>query len=84
MRTLSRVLIIIGLLVAVVGNLVTAFGLHTAVNAVMSGTSSGLAEMANGMYSAFRWVHVGILGHLILVVGLVLAAFRPSARPGAA
>ena len=84
MRTLSRVLIIIGLLIAVVGNLVTAFGLHTAMNAVMTGTSSGLAEMAYGMHSAFRWVHVGIFGYLVLVVGLVLAAFRPPARPGAA
>jgi ABC-type antimicrobial peptide transport system permease subunit len=83
-RTLSRVLIIVGLFVAVVGNLVTAFGIHTAMDGVMTGTSGGLAEMANGMHSAFRWVHVGILGYFVLVAGLVLAALKPSARPGAA
>jgi hypothetical protein len=83
-RTLSRVLIIIGLFVAVTGNLVTAFGLHKAMNGVMTGQASGLADMAYGMHSAFRWVHVGIFGYFVLVVGLVLAAVKPSARPGAA
>lgn len=84
MRRLSRALILVGLFVAALGNLVTAFGLHKAMNGVMTQTAGGLADMAYGMHSAFRWVHVGLFGYFILVVGLVLAAVRPPARPGAA
>jgi hypothetical protein len=80
---LSRVLIILGLFVTVIGNLVTAFGLHKAVNGMMTAATSGIADVAYGMDSAFRWVHVGLFGCFILVAGLVLAAVKPSARSGA-
>lgn len=78
---LSRVLIILGLFVTVIGNVVTAFGLHKAVNGMTNAETGGLADVAYGMLSAFRWVHIGLLGCFILVAGLVLAAVKPSARP---
>lgn len=81
---ISRVLIVVGLLITVGGNLVTFNGVRNAVNGMMSAESNGIASVAWGMSSAYSWSLISLVGCFILVVGLVLAAFKPSARGDAA
>ena len=84
MRAISRVLIVLGLLVTVCSNLATVYGLYKAVHGMANAEENGIAAVASGMHTAFVWSHGGLVGCLILIVGLILAALRPSARAAAA
>jgi uncharacterized membrane protein len=80
---ISRILTVAGLLITVLGNLATFNGVHTAVNGMMTAESSGIASVATGMSSAYSWSLISLVGCFILVVGLLLSAFKPKARVAA-
>jgi hypothetical protein len=84
MRVISRILTVLGLLIAVLSNLLTVFGIRQAVNGTMTAESSGIGAVVSGTHSAFLWSHVGLAGCFILIVGLALAALSPSGRGGGA
>jgi len=82
-RMISRVLIVVGLLITVAGNLATFNGVHTAVNGMMNSAENGIASVATGMSSAYSWSLISLFGCFILIVGLVLAALKSSAKAAA-
>jgi hypothetical protein len=82
-RAISRILIVVGLLINVAGNLATYNGVHTAINGMMNSAENGIASVATGMSSAYSWSLISLVGCFILIVGLLLAAFKPKARPAA-
>ena len=83
MRVVSRVLIVVGLLITIAGNLATFYGVRAAVRGMMNAESAGIASVAWGMTSAYSWSAVSLLGCFLLIVGLVLAAVRSPAKAAA-
>ena len=83
MRVISRILIVLGLLVTVVCNLATFYGIRTAISGMIDAESAGIAGVARGMSYASYGSVVGLLGCFILIVGLVLAAVSPPAKAAA-
>ena len=84
MRVISRVLIVVGLLITVASNLATFYGLFTAVNGMRTAETNGIASVAWGMTSAYSWSFASLFGCFLLVVGLILAAFRSPAKAAVA
>lgn len=80
MNVLSKILIGIGLLITVPGNLATFYGLYTSVNGMKAAESNGIGQVVSGMSFAYSCSVVSIIGCFILIVGIVLAAFNSSAR----
>lgn len=77
---ISRILIVVGVLVTVVCNLATFYGIRTAISGMMNAESAGIAPVARGMSYASYGSVVGLLGCFVLIVGLILAAVGPPAR----
>jgi ABC-type transport system involved in multi-copper enzyme maturation permease subunit len=77
---ISRILIVIGLLIAVVSNLATFYGIRTAISGMMNAESAGIASVARGMNYASYGSVVGLLGCFVLTVGLLLAAVSSPAK----
>lgn len=80
MSMISKILVVVGLLATVVGNVMSFLGVRASINAIMSAESSGIAELANGLDSARTFSLVSLVGCLILIVGIILAASSLSAK----
>jgi hypothetical protein len=81
MNVISKFLIGVGLFITLAGNLATFYALHTAVNGMRNGESSGIALVAWGMSSGYSYSLVSLIGCFLLIVGIVLAALRRGGRP---
>lgn len=79
MSMISKIMVVVGLLATVVGNVMSYLGIRASINAIMAGESSGIAELARGLNSALTFSLVSLVGCLILIVGVVLAASSISA-----
>jgi hypothetical protein len=74
MNMISKILIGIGLLTTVAGNLATRYGLNFFLKAMEESAEKGIARVAEGVDMAFTYNTVSLIGCFVLVVGLVLAA----------
>ncbi len=81
MNVISKILIGVGLLITVAGNLATYYGVRTAVNGIRDAESSGIASVAWGMSSAYTYSLVSLIGCFLLIVGIALAALRRRQQP---
>ena len=81
MNLVSKVLIVVGLLITVAGNVATYYGVRTAVYGMQHSAEEGIGSIAWGMSSAYSFSFVSLIGCLLLVVGLALSVFRSSPRP---
>ena len=75
MNIISKILIGVGLLITVVGNLATYNAVRTAVNGmqVING-AGGIADVTWGMSSAHSYSLVSLVGCFLLIIGIALAA----------
>ena len=80
MGAMSKILTVIGLLVTVAGNLMTFYGVRTAVNGMMNSETNGIGDVASGMTTAHSYSLIGLVGCFILIVGLALSAFGSVAK----
>ena len=74
MGLISKLLTVVGLLVTVAGNLMTFYGVRTAVNAITNSETHGIGDIASGMTTANSYSLISLIGCFILVVGLALSA----------
>jgi hypothetical protein len=81
MDIISKGLIGVGLLITVAGNLTTYYGVRTAVNGMLNAEANGIGAVASGMSSAHTYSFVSLIGCLLLVIGLALAALRRRRHP---
>ena len=81
MNLFSKVLIIVGLLITVAGNVATYYGVRTAVYGMQHAASEGIASIAWGMSSAYSFSFVSLVGCFLLVVGLALSVLKRSPQP---
>ena len=82
MGLISKLLTVVGLLATVTGNLMTFYGVRTAVNGMMDSGARGIGDVASGMSTAHSYSLIGLVGCFILVVGLALSAFSSKAKRG--
>lgn len=78
MRVISRIVIVVGLLISIAGNIATYYSARTAVNGMLADLSNGIAPVSWGLTSTYAWCFVSLFGCLLLLVGLVLAAVARS------
>ena len=81
MNLISKVLIVVGLLITVVGNVATYNGVRTAVYGMQHSATEGIGSVAGGMSSAHTFSFVSLVGCLLLVVGLALSVMKRSPLP---
>lgn len=75
MNVTSKILIGVGLLVTLAGNLATYYGVRTAVAGMqVTDGAGGIADVAWGMSSASSFSLVSLLGCFLLIIGIALAA----------
>ena len=74
MRIISRIFIALGLLITVVGNFATYYGIRTAVNGMVDSAENGIGIIAWGMDSAYFYSVVSLVGCFLLIIGLALGA----------
>lgn len=76
MNMISKILTGVGLLITVGGNLATYYGIRTAVRGIEDSESSGIGAVAYGMSTAYSYSFVSLIGCILLIVGLALAALK--------
>lgn len=81
MNLISKVLIVVGLLITVAGNVATYYGVRTAVYGMQHSATEGIGSIAWGMSSAYSFSFISLVGCFLLVVGLALSVMRRSPRP---
>lgn len=80
MNLISKVLIVVGLLINVAGNLATYYGVRKAVSGMQNSATEGIGSVAWGMSTAYSFSFVSLVGCLLLVVGLALSLIKRSPR----
>ena len=75
MQIVSRILIVIGLLITGAGALATRYAVNYFVNALEVSGAGGIGAVARGIEMTYTYNTVSLLGCLLLIVGLALAAF---------
>ena len=81
MKMIPRVLIIIGLLTTVAGNLATRYGLNFFLKAMEESAERGMGRVAEGINMAFTYNAVSLVGCLLIIVGLAWAALSTKRQP---
>jgi hypothetical protein len=81
MSLISKVLIFVGLLVTVAGNVATYFGFRKAVYGMQNSAAEGIGSVAWGMSSAYSFSFISLVGCFLLVVGLALSVIKRSPQP---
>ena len=82
MNMISKILIGIGLLTTVVGNLATRYGINAFSRALLEESGAGaIGALIRAIDMALTYNAVSLLGCALLIVGLALAAMSRRQRP---
>lgn len=81
MNLISKVLIVVGLLITVVANAATFYGVRTAVYGTHHSSTEGLNAVAWAISSAYSFSLISLVGCFLIVVGLALSMFKRAPRP---
>jgi hypothetical protein len=80
-KTISKLLIAIGLLVTVMGSLATRYSLNAYLRGMERSAEVGIGEAVSAFNMAFTYNTITLLGCLLLVSGVILASLRRGQRP---
>ena len=81
MNTISKILIVIGLLLTVIGSLATRYSLNAYLRSMEGAAEGGIGEAASAFNMAFTYNTVSLVGCLLLISGVILASLRRGRRP---
>ncbi len=81
MNVIPKILIGIGLLTTVAGNLATRYGLNTFIKTMAVSAEEGIAAPARAIDMTFIYNAVSLVGCFLLIAGLAMAALSRRQRP---
>jgi hypothetical protein len=75
MGIISKLLVMAGALITVIGNIVAFYASSVAVHGVENAANEDIANVAWGLNAAYFWNFVALVGCVILIFGFIFSIF---------